>query len=66
MDRLIKSGIITSIIGLVIIAFTGLLIYKGKAGAAELGGWLSLAILFLRSRDTIIGIDKEKNKSINE
>lgn len=62
MKRLYKEGLITTILGFGIIVFTGLMIYKGKASASDLSGWLALGIMFLRSKDSLIGLgSKDEN-----
>lgn len=62
MKRLYKEGLITTILGLGVIVFTGLMIYTGKSSAGELSGWLALGIMFLRSKDSLIGIEsKDEN-----
>jgi len=62
MKRLYKDGLITTILGLGIIVFTGLMIYTGKSSASDLSGWLALGIMFLRSKDSLIGLEsKDEN-----
>lgn len=58
MDRLYKQGLVTTILGVIIIVFAGLMIYQGKSTASEMGGWLTTGLLFLRSKDSLIGIPK--------
>lgn len=57
MKRLKKEGLITSLIGLVILAFSGAMIWTGKSDATSMSGWLALGITFLRSKDSLIGIN---------
>ena len=59
MKRLIKEGIITTSLGLAIIIFTGAMIWKGQTTAESMSGWLALGIMFLRSKDSLIGITKD-------
>lgn len=47
---------VTTLIGLGILAFCLLLIYQGKESAEHLSGWLALGLLFLRSKDSLIGL----------
>jgi hypothetical protein len=56
--RLIKEGLITTILGLIVIIFSGAMIYTGKASAGEMSGWLAFGIMFLRSKDSLIGLSK--------
>ena len=58
MERIFKQGLVTTILGVVIIGFAGLMIYQGKSTASEMGGWLTTGLLFLRSKDSLIGISK--------
>lgn len=58
MERIFKKGLITTIIGLMIIIFSGVIIYQGKSSAGEMMGWLTTGLLFLRSKDSLIGIPK--------
>ena len=60
MDRVYKQGLVTTILGVVIIGFAGLMIYQGKSSASEMGGWLTTGLLFLRSKDSLIGIPKNE------
>jgi len=60
MKRIYKEGLFTTIIGLGIIVFTGIMLYQGKGTAGELGGWLATGVLFLRSKDSLIGISKKE------
>ena len=58
MNRVYKEGLITTLLGVLIIGFAGLMIYQGKSSASEMGGWLTTGLLFLRSKDSLIGIPK--------
>lgn len=57
-NRLITNWV-TSIFGLMIIVFCGVLIYQGKGTPESLSGWFATALLFLRSKDSIINLPKE-------
>jgi hypothetical protein len=63
LDRLFKSGLMTTILGFVIIILSIVMIYTHKSNITEVSGWLGLGLAFLRSKDTLIGI---KDKNINE
>lgn len=56
MDRLIKKGFVTTFIGLTVLSFCGYMLWSGKASADELSGWFGLALLLLRSKDSLLGI----------
>jgi hypothetical protein len=58
MERLFKSGIITTLIGLIIL-FVALYLYVSlKHSETEAGAVAALGILLLRSKDSLIGIGK--------
>lgn len=56
MDRITKTGLVTTLLGMSIIIFCGAMLWTGKAGAESLAGWLALGIMFLRSKDSLIGL----------
>lgn len=58
MKRLVKEGLITTILGLIVIIFSGAMIWTGKASAESMSGWLAFGIMFLRSKDSLIGLSK--------
>lgn len=60
MKRLYKEGLVTTIIGLALLAFTGVIIYQGKSTAGEMSGWITVALMFLRSKDSLIGLAKKE------
>jgi hypothetical protein len=45
---------VTTILGLLIIVFSGTIIYLEKSTAEEMSGWFATGILFLRSKDSLI------------
>jgi|32_taG_2_1085360.scaffolds.fasta_scaffold19701_3 hypothetical protein len=60
MERLFKSGLITTIIGVLLLAGTVYLYMSKehtKMEAAELG---AVALIFLRSKDSLIGLTPKK------
>lgn len=61
--RLVDEGFITTIVGLVMLAFCGVLMYQEKQTTEQLSGWITTAMLFLRSKDSILfGEKKESNE----
>jgi type IV secretory pathway VirB2 component (pilin) len=61
MKRLVKEGLVTTILGISIIIFAGAMIWTGKSDVMSTSGWVSLGLAFLRSKDSLIGItNKEK------
>ena len=58
MERLYKQGLITTLIGLSILVFCGIMMYQGKATANDMAGYMTTGLLFLRSKDSLIGLEK--------
>jgi len=58
MDRLYKTGLVTTIFGIAILVFCMITIYNGKASANDMSGWMATGLLFLRSKDSLIGLEK--------
>lgn len=56
MNRITKTGIVTTLLGASIIIFSGAMLWTGKASPESLSGWLALGIMFLRSKDSLIGL----------
>ena len=46
----------TTIIGLLILGFAGYMLATGKATNLEAGTWAGYGFLFLRSKDSLIGL----------
>ena len=59
MNRLYKEGLITTILGIGILTFTGALIWTGKATTESCSGWIAVGLMFLRSKDSLIGLSKK-------
>lgn len=55
-NRIYKKGLITTILGLCIIGFSGLLIWTARATTEQVSGWIALGLMFLRSKDSLIGL----------
>lgn len=53
-DRLLNKGLVTTILGAIVIAFCGVLIYQGKQTAGDLSGWMSLGLILLRAKDSLL------------
>jgi hypothetical protein len=60
-ERLLREGLVTTLIGLVILGFGAVLMYQEKANPIELTGWFGLGLLFLRSKDSLIGLPKNND-----
>lgn len=63
MNRLIKQGLITTILGLLILVFCGVLMYQEKSSASELSGWFGLGLMLLRAKDSLL-LGDMKNKEV--
>ena len=61
MRRLYKEGLVTTLIGLSILIFAGASIWQTKATAEEMSGWIAVGLMFLRSKDSLIGLDKKED-----
>lgn len=59
MKNRLLENYITTILGVLILAFCGVMLYQEKQTAQELSGWLALGVMFLRSKDSIIALPKE-------
>jgi len=62
MKTRIISNYVTTIIGLLIMAFCIVMIYTEKADSTEMSGWLAVSLLFLRSKDSLIALPKDGEK----
>jgi len=60
MERLFKSGIVTTILGVLIICIALGMWIAGKATQTELGAVAAIGLIFLRSKDSLIGISKSE------
>lgn len=62
MKRFYKEGLVTTLLGLGVIVFCGAMLWTGKSTAGELSGWLAVGLMFLRSKDSLIGLgNKDEN-----
>jgi uncharacterized membrane protein len=59
MKKRLFSNYITTILGLGLLILCGVLLYQQKSTAGELSGWLTVALLFLRSKDSLINLPKD-------
>jgi hypothetical protein len=61
MNRLFKSGIVTSIIGLMILAASFFMWMTQKATQIECATMAGFGLMFLRSKDSLIGISEKED-----
>jgi len=59
MERLFKSGIVTTMIGLTILCVAVVLYISKEHTETEAGAVGALALLLLRSKDSLIGLSKK-------
>lgn len=60
MKTRLIANYVTTIVGLLILAFCLILMYQGKETAEELSGWLATGLLFLRSKDSLLGLSAKE------
>lgn len=61
-ERMFKSGLITTLLGFIIILISVFMVYTHKFNFMEISGWLGLGLAFLRSKDTILFGDKKNQE----
>lgn len=59
-NRLLKEGIVTTVLGVAILGFAGYMFASGKATNNEAIVWAGYGFIFLRSKDSILGIPPKK------
>ena len=60
MKNRLFQNYVTTILGFLIIAFCGVMLYQEKSTAEQLSGWLTTGLLFLRSKDSLISLPKNR------
>ena len=60
MERLFKSGIVTTFIGLTILCIAVVLYISKEHTETEAGAVGALALLLLRTKDSLIGLGSKK------
>jgi hypothetical protein len=53
-ERLLTKGLTTTLLGVCILVFCGILIYQGKQTASDLSGWFAFYFTVLRSKDSLL------------
>lgn len=56
MKTRLFGNYVTTIIGLLIMIFCGVMLYMEKATVEDMSGWLATSLLFLRSKDSLIAL----------
>lgn len=60
MKERLLNNLITTILGLGVIIFCGVLMYQQKQTAGDLSGWFAFGLMLLRTKDSLLGINKEE------
>ncbi len=60
MKTRIWNNYVTTLIGLIILVFCGVMMYTEKATVEDMSGWLATGLLFLRSKDSLIALPKKE------
>lgn len=61
-NRLTGEGLITTILGIVILIFSGLSIWFNKMEADDAAGWITTGLIFLRSKDSLLNLENRFEK----
>ena len=59
-NRLLKKGIITTVLGIAILGASFFMWMTGRASQNESMLMVGIGLIFLRSKDSLIGINKKK------
>ncbi len=59
MKNRLFNNWVTTCLGVAILIFCGLIIYAEKQTASDMAGWLTVGLMFLRSKDSLIALTKE-------
>ena len=62
MERLFKNGIATTILGIILMGGSAYMYISKDFTAIEAGELAALGLIFLRSKDSLIGLTKKDNK----
>lgn len=54
MKTRLFGNYVTTILGILIIIFCGAMIFTERATVEDMAGWFATALLFLRSKDSLI------------
>ncbi len=56
MKSRLFSNYVTTILGVLVLVFCGYMLFTEKQTAEEMSGWLTVGLLFLRSKDSLIAL----------
>lgn len=60
MKERIFKNYVTTLIGLGLIIFCGVLVFSGKANIEEVSGWFATGTLLIRSKDSILNLKSKE------
>jgi hypothetical protein len=53
-ERLLTKGLATTLLGVCILVFCGVLLYQEKQTAGDLSGWFAFGLMLLRAKDSLL------------
>lgn len=53
-ERLLNKGLATSLLGVGVLVFCGVLLYQEKQTAGDLSGWFAFGLMLLRAKDSLL------------
>ena len=56
MKSRLFSNYVTTMLGVLVLVFCGYMLFAEKQTAEEMSGWLTVGLLFLRSKDSLIAL----------
>lgn len=59
MNRIFKTGLISTIIGILSLIYIGIVLYQEKFTPEEMAGWFLFATAMIRANDTILGLKRK-------
>ena len=53
-ERLLTKGLVTTLLGVGVLVFCGILIYQEKQTASDISGWFAFSLTLLRAKDSLL------------
>jgi hypothetical protein len=53
-ERLLTKGLATTLLGVGVLVFCGILLYQEKQTAGDLSGWFAFGLMLLRAKDSLL------------
>jgi hypothetical protein len=53
-ERLLTKGLTTTLLGIGVLVFCGVLLYQEKQTAGDLSGWFAFGLMLLRAKDSLL------------